>query len=165
MPLELSLILRFIVLVFVQIFVLDNIQFMGYINPMIYVLFILSLPVKFPKWISLLLAFILGLIIDIFSNTLGVHIFATVLLAFIRIPIINLLVAFDENVNPTPSFRSFGVNKYVKYVVICVTLHHFALFMVEAFSFINFDVTLLKILLSSLVSVSLIFIVQSFKTK
>lgn len=165
MPFVFQLIIRFIALVAVQIFVLDNIHFLGYINPMIYVLFVLSLPVRFPKWIALLLAFALGLIIDIFSTTLGMHTFATVLLAFARYPIINLFTAFDEGANPSPSFRTFGVWTYVKYVIICVFLHHFTLFIIESFTFVGFWHILPKMLLSIVVTSSLIFIIQSFKTK
>ncbi|VBB47044.1 Rod shape-determining protein MreD [uncultured Paludibacter sp.] len=165
MPLAFQIIIRFIVLVFLQIFVLDNIQFLGYINPMIYVLFVLSLPVRFPKWISFLLAFFLGLIIDMFSNTLGMHTFATVFLAFVRTPVINVLTSFDEGVNPVPSYKTFGVNNYVKYVVICVLLHHFTLFMIETFSFTSFTFTFLKILMSSVVTILLILLVQTFKSK
>lgn len=165
MLLAFQIIIRFIVLVFLQIFVLDNIQFLGYINPMIYVLFILSLPVRFPKWISFLLAFFLGLTIDVFSNTLGMHTFATVFLAFARTPVINLLTSFDEGINPVPSYKTFGVNNYVKYIVLCVFLHHFTLFMIETFSFASFTFTFLKILTSSAVTILLILLVQTFKTK
>ena len=76
-------ILRFIFLILIQVFLLDNIQFMGYINPMIYVLFILLLPVRFPRWALLISAFAMGLIIDVFSNTAGMHTFALVFAAFL----------------------------------------------------------------------------------
>ena len=65
-------ILRFILVVLVQVFVLDNIQFLGYVSPMLYILFILSLPVRFPRGGVLLLAFFIGLIIDMFNNTMGI---------------------------------------------------------------------------------------------
>ncbi len=165
MQIEIRLILQFILLLLVQIFVLDNIQFLGFINPMIYVLFILSLPVKFPKWLSLIIAFIMGLIIDIFSNTLGMHAFATVFLAFLRIPLTNLLLSFDDGVNPTPSFKTFGVSNYLKYVAVCVFIHHFVLFSIESFSFSSFIFMLYRIILSSVVTILLILVVQSFKSK
>lgn len=165
MPLVFQLIIRFIFLILIQIFVLDNIQFLGYINPMIYILFILSLPIRFPKWLSLILAFILGFIIDVFSNTLGMNTFATVFLAFVRVPIINLIISFDEGANPAPSFQNFGVNNYVKYVILCVFIHHLILFMTESFSFTSFWFTLIKTLLSSVVTILLIFMIKSFKTR
>ena len=74
-------IFSFIVLILLQVLVLNNVQFLGFLNPYIYILFILSLPVKFPRWITLILGFVLGLIIDVFSNTIGTHAFATVLIA------------------------------------------------------------------------------------
>ena len=83
-------IISFILLVLVQVLALNNIQFLGYINPYIYILFILSLPVRLPQWITLLLGFVLGLTIDTFSNTMGTHAFATVLIAFLRNGIIKL---------------------------------------------------------------------------
>lgn len=131
MAVALQNILRFIFLILLQVFILDNIQFMGYINPMIYVLFILSLPVRFPKWALLILAFIMGLIIDVFSNTAGMHSFALVFAAFLRTPVINIFTSIDEGSNPTPSFHTFGVSAYVKYVVILVLIHHFILFFIN----------------------------------
>lgn len=165
MPLIFQIFIRFIVLVAVQVFVLDNIQFLGYINPSLYILFILSLPVKFPKWIELLLAFLLGFIIDVFSNTLGINTFATVLVAFIRTPLINLFTNFDEGFNPTPSYKTFGVLNYIKYIVFSVLVLETALISLESFSIINVPSILLKIIMSSVVTIILILLLQTFKSK
>ena len=165
MAVALQNILRFIFLILLQVFILDNIQFMGYINPMIYVLFILSLPVRFPKWALLILAFIMGLIIDVFSNTAGMHSFALVFAAFLRTPVINIFTSLDEGSNPTPSFHTFGVSAYVKYVVILVLIHHFILFFIESFSFLHLTLLIPKIIFSSTVTILLILGLQSFKSK
>lgn len=158
-------IFSFVILVLIQVLALNNIQFLGFINPYIYILFILSLPVKFPRWLSLILAFILGLTIDTFSNTIGMHTFATVLIAFFRNGIIKLFTSIEEGSNPVPSFYSFGVGAYIKYVVFMVLLHHSSLFFLEAFSFQNFWMTMLRILLSSFVTVLLILGIRSFNRK
>lgn len=71
MTLALQNIIRFVLLVLAQVLILNNIQFLGYINPYIYILFIFSLPYRTPQWLILSLAFILGLTIDIFSKTWG----------------------------------------------------------------------------------------------
>ena len=165
MAVALQNILRFIFLILLQVFILDNIQFMGYINPMIYVLFILSLPVRFPKWALLILAFIMGFIIDVFSNTAGMHSFALVFAAFLRTPVINIFTSIDEGSNPTPSFHTFGVSAYVKYVVILVLIHHFILFFIESFSFLHLTLLIPKIIISSTVTILLILGLQSFKSK
>lgn len=165
MPTVFQNIFRFVLLVLFQVLVLNNIQFLGYINPYLYILFILSLPVQTPRWFSLVLAFALGLTIDAFSNTMGMHAFATVLVTFLRDGIIKLFTAIEEGNNPTPSFHTFGVSAYIKYVVVMVFIHHFTLFFLEAFSFTNFWITGAKILLSSLITILIIFGFQSLKTK
>lgn len=165
MPTVLQNIIRFILLVLVQVLVLNNIQFLGYINPYLYILFILALPVQMPRWATLLLAFGLGLIIDTFSNTIGMHAFATVLMAFLRNGIIKLFTSIEEGNNPTPSFYTFGVSAYVKYMVVLVLIHHTTLFLLEAFSFTNFGITVAKIILSSFVTILMILGIQSLSKK
>jgi len=165
MPVVLQNIFRFIILVLAQVLVLNNIQFLGYINPYLYILFILALPVQMPRWMTLLLAFALGLTIDIFSNTGGMHASASVLVAFSRNGIIKLFTSIEEGNNPTPSFYTFGVSAYVKYVVSLVFIHHTTLFILEAFSFANFWITFAKIILSSLVTVLMILGIQSLSKK
>ena len=86
-------VLRFFALILLQVLVLNNIQFSGYINPNVYVLFILMLPVQTPGWIVLISSFLLGISIDMFSDSLGLHATASVLIAFIRPNIINILSA------------------------------------------------------------------------
>lgn len=165
MILFLQNILRFIILILVQIFVLNNIRLLGYINPYIYILFIFALPVKFSRPLSLLLAFILGLIIDMFSNTPGMHTFATVLIAFLRNPVINLYTSIEEGANPEPSFYTFGVAGFVKYIITLVLIHHTAFFILEIFSFIGFGYTLIRIILNSLISIIIILGISLLKKK
>jgi len=158
-------IFRFIILVLFQVLVLNNIQFLGYINPYLYILFILSLPYQTPQWLTLLLGFGLGLTIDTFSNTMGMHAFAVVMVAFLRGGIIKLFTAIEEGNNPTPSFHTFGVSAYIKYVVVMVLIHHATLFLLEAFNFSNFWIIVFKITLSTLLTIFLILGIQSLKTK
>lgn len=158
-------IFRFIILVLVQVLVLNNIQFMGYISPCIYILFLLSLPVRTPRWLELILAFVLGIVIDIFFNTLGLHAFASVLVAFLRVPFLKRITTLEENVNIEPSIQTLGAGAYAKYMVVLVLIHHITLFYLEAFTFTHFWVTLYRALLSSVVTILLIFGVQLLKRK
>ena len=87
--------LRFAVLVLVQVLILNNIQISGYLNPYVYVLFVLLLPFETPNWLLLVVAFLLGLSIDLFSQTPGIHAFATVFMAFFRPFILNVLSPRD----------------------------------------------------------------------
>lgn len=164
MILFLQNIARFLLLILVQVFVLNNIRFSGFINPYIYVLFILLLPVRFPRWLSLIVGFVTGLIIDSFTNTPGIHTFATVLLAYLRNPVINAFLSIEEGANPVPGFYSFGVSAFVKYVISLVILHHTAFYFLEIFSFENAGQTIIRLLMNSVVTILIILGIQSFKT-
>lgn len=155
----------FIILVLVQVLALNNVQFLGFINPYIYIFFLLSLPARLAQWITLILAFVLGLTIDMFSNSMGTHAFATVMMAFFRSPTIQLFTSIEEGINPIPSYYSFGVGAYIKYVVLMVLIHHSTLFFIEAFSFANLWIVFSKIILSSAVTIFLVLGIRSFYKK
>lgn len=165
MILLLQNIFRFILLIVIQVFVLNNIHFMGFINPYIYILFILLLPVKLQRWISLILAMLMGLIIDIFNNTPGIHAASAVMLAFLRNPVISIFTSIEEGSNPVPSFYTFGVGAFVKYVITLTFIHHFMLFILEVFSWTDFSQTLLRISINTLITVVIILGIQSLNKK
>ena len=151
-------IILFIVIVLVQLLVCNNIQFSGYVNPYVYILFILVLPVQIQTWLMLLIAFVLGFVIDVFCDTMGLHIFATVAAAFVR-PFVLSIVAPRDGYDPMLdlSMHSYGIKWYLTYSSIIVFVHHFLLFYMEVFRLSNFFGTLLRVILSSIIS--LIFIV------
>ncbi len=150
-------VIMFIVLVLIQVLILNNIQFSGLINPYIYILFILLLPFTIPGYLLLGLSFLLGLTIDMFTNTPGIHTGATVLLGFAR-PGIARLVASREIIEKsnTPNMSLLGFASFIKYTVFSVLVHHLFLFYAEAFSFSGFFETLLRFLLSSIFSIAII---------
>ena len=84
-------ILRFVLLVLIQVFVLNNIRINGYINPHLYVLFILLLPFETPGWLLLVSSFSIGLSIDLFAHTPGLNAAASTFIAFIRPGFIRIL--------------------------------------------------------------------------
>lgn len=150
---------RFVLLVLVQILVLNNLNLGGYINPYFYVLFIILLPVDISKSQLLLLAFLLGLTIDFFGNTLGLHAASTVLMAFTRPGIINLFFSNIEfNAKEEPSLQRLKFGGFFRYVFLMVFIHNFTLFMLEIFSFNDFLYTLYRIMLNTLLTILLIFI-------
>jgi rod shape-determining protein MreD len=153
--------LRFIVLVFIQVVILNNIQINGFINPYLYVLFILLLPFETPNWLLLTLSFLLGLSIDIFSNTLGMHASACVFMAYLRPYILNYLSLREGYEQGTsPGISKYGFAWFFKYCMILVVAHHSFLFFIEVFSFSNLSETLIRIFLSSLFTLSLLIISQ-----
>jgi len=145
---------------------MNNIQLGGYLNPYIYVLFLLSLPFETPKWGLLVLGFLLGLTIDLFSHTVGMHTSACVFMAFMRPMVLGTLEPRDGYEPDTyPSVRDYGLNWYFKYSSILILAHHLFLFYIEMFKLDNFFHTLSRALLSGLLSLIFILIIKVFIKK
>lgn len=148
-------------LVLLQVLLLNHIQFSGYVNPYLYVLFILLLPFDTPKFLLLILGFMLGLTIDIFSNTPGVHASATTFMAFMRPSVINLISSRDVlELNTPPRLHTLGLSWFFRYTLILVLLHHFFLFYVEAFTLKGFFLTFFRCVLSSVFTITLVILSQ-----
>ena len=126
-------IVRFIVLVLVQVLVLNHINFLGYINPYIYILFIALYPIKNDRLLLLTLAFFLGLSVDLFSDSGGVHAAASVLIAYIR-PIILKFSFGAIYEHQTIKFGSTDFGQRLTYLTILIFIHHFVLFTLEIFN-------------------------------
>lgn len=156
-------IIRFVILVLVQILIFNNIEIGGYINPYVYILFILLLPFETPAWVTLSLGFILGLIIDIFSETLGMHTAATVLISFIRPYVLSSFAPRDGYETRTlPRVFYYGLPWFIKYTIIMVLVHHLVLFYIEIFRFQDFFAILLRVILSTIFSSALVILSQFF---
>jgi len=153
----------FVLLILLQVFVLNNIQLSGYINPMIYVLFILLLPFETSGWLLLLLGFATGLTIDMFMNTLGMHSSATIVRAYARPHVISMLSQrVDMDFKGAPTMNTTGIQWYIRYAIILVFIHHLFLFFIETFSFSSFFSTLWRITLSTVITCSVVLVAQYF---
>jgi len=156
-----SNILRFIPLVLFQVLILNNIELAGYINPFLYVLFILMFPFDVSKPFLLIASFITGLMVDMFSNTMGMHAAACVFLGFVRPFILRYIEprgGYEHDASPT--IRDMGLAWYFSYAGLLVFLHHLLLFYLEVFRLSEFFSTLNRVLLSSCFSILLILLCQ-----
>lgn len=150
----------FIVLVLVQVLFLNQVQFSGFANPYIYILFIMLLPLKSARYVHLVGAFLLGLSVDVFSNTLGIHAFASVFVAYFRPLLIGLITNREEDMSDYPGLKQNGFVWFLYYTCLMVFIHHSVLFYVEVFSFTNFFGTLYRVFLSSVLSIFVIVLSQ-----
>ncbi len=141
--------LRFIGLLALQLLVLNYIRINGYINPYIYILFMMLLPFGIKGWVLLLWGFVLGYTVDVFMATPGLHTGATVLMAFMRPTIIRMSSGAQQSENLfEPSLSKMGINWFFSYSLSLVVIHHFALFFLESFSIAQIGNTLLRTLYS-----------------
>ncbi|OBX23928.1 MULTISPECIES: rod shape-determining protein MreD [Bizionia] len=145
---------QFIVLVLAQVLVLNHINFLGFINPYVYVIFILLFPVNNNRLIFLLLSFALGLTIDVFLDSGGIHAAAAVTTAFIR-PVVLKFCFGSVYEHHTIKFKNVDFGAKVIYFVILILIHHFILFALEIFNFNDIILVLQKTLFSSIFTIIL----------
>ena len=159
---------RFFILLFVQVLVLDNIRLGGYINPYVYVLFILLLPVETPGLLLMAISFVLGLAVDMFNNTLGIHAAACVLLAFVRPYLLKIMAPRDGYEGERPlSLQVMGFGWFITYCALMIFIHHAVIFYLEVFRLSEFFSTFFRMMLSMVLTVGLILLTEFFffKTK
>lgn len=154
-------IIRFFLLVLVQVLIIKNIELGRFINPFIYVLFIIVLPFETPKWLLLVSGFILGISIDMFYDTSGMHAAASVLMAYARPGILKLFSPRDGYESGTqPTIQYLGVPWFLSYAGILILLHHLILFYIEIFRLNEFFSTFFRVIVSSIFTLILIVISQ-----
>ena len=153
--------IRFIVLLATQVFLLKNTGYYNLSVPYLYILFILLLPFNIPNGLLFLLAFISGITVDVFYDTLGLHALACSVMAFVRIVYISITVQRDGFDNePEPRLGIMGFRWFVFYAVILAFFHHLVLFTFEAFRISEFGFTIIRVLLSALLSTILILVAE-----
>lgn len=156
-------IIRFILLILTQVFVLYQIPPLHqYVTPLLYFIFILWLPFTIGRSQLLIVSFITGLTLDFFTKTPGMHAAACVLIGYIRPFIINIIVPQQgaEFNYREPSATALGNAQYIIYVVVLTLLHHGALFTIQAFQFGNILYLVFKTLGAAIISFILILIVE-----
>ncbi|WP_242082483.1 rod shape-determining protein MreD [Aestuariivivens sediminis] len=147
-------VVRFIVLVFAQVLIFNHINFLGYVNPYPYILFILLFPVKNNRMLFILFSFILGLTIDLFLDSGGIHAAASVLAAYAR-PIF-LKSSFGTIYEyQTIKFNTVEFGSKLTYIAFLTAIHHIVLFSLEIFSVSKIILILQKTLFSCIFTILL----------
>ena len=159
-------IIRFCVILLIQVLILNKVTLQWWAQPAgfpvfipyLYPLFILLLPFETPVALLLVAGFLCGLSVDAFMNTAGIHAFATVLIAYFRINVLNALLPknLSEYAGQTPSVKNMGWLPFIVYVSFLIVLHHAPFFTIELWSLSNIGYLLLKIFASAFTSVLLI---------
>ncbi len=130
---SLNNIARFFLLLAAQLLIFNNIHLFGFLNPLIYVLFIILYPVNDDKTILLISSFIMGLTIDYFCNSGGVHAFASIILAYNRPTLFKFCFGLSYE------YQTVRINDVLTperffFILISILLHHTILFIMEIFS-------------------------------
>ena len=149
--------------VLLQVLVLNEILFFTYINPYLYLILIINLPLKTPKWFLLFYAFSIGFLIDLFGGNLGFHSTATIFFAFIKPTISKITIPYNilEDTNEI-TLKKIGSKSFIVFSYLMILTHSIILFGLEHLH-LNFYI-LSKIIASSLVTLVLILITEIFKS-
>ncbi len=140
-----------------QILVINNIELSSYINPYVYIAFIITLPVTMKPWQIVFLSFLTGATMDAFSSTPGLHIAATNFMGYIRIHYLRVTTTKEDlEGRMVPSISQKGIVWFTVYAFMMIFLHHLVLFFLEIYGFHEFFSTLMRVLVSTLVTLLLI---------
>lgn len=155
-----------VVVLFVQVFVLNNLSISPLVAPMVYIVLLLLLPIESSQWKMLGAGLLLGVLMDITMGTPGLNTLVTLPIAFFRRPLLFALgglssMSKEEGI---PSVRRLGL-RFHRYFVVMIILHSLLFYFVEWLSFDNFGILVLRILCSTLCSLILDYIIISLFVK
>lgn len=151
----------FWVVVLLQFFLFSNLSLGVYINPLIYIAFIVLLPMQISAFALLMLGLLLGGVMDLMMGTFGINTIACLFIAFTRPFILRINVGLDEiKDGGIPCVRRLGLKKFLKYTTLVVLIHSLIYFSLETATTTYYYLTLLRVLVSSLINLVLIYACQ-----
>ncbi|MBL4605780.1 MAG: hypothetical protein JKY02_09030 [Flavobacteriaceae bacterium] len=155
---KISVFIWAVLILLLQVFVLNNINFSGYINPYLYITFVFIFPLNKNRFTFLLLAFLYGLTIDFFSDIGGVFAFSLLSIAYLRLFFIRVFFKKTELDYLLFNLHSEQFGQVFNYVVTLTLIHHFILISLDNFSFDNLGGVFLNTLYSSIFTLVIYFL-------
>ena len=148
--------------IFLQVLIFNQIHLWGIAVPLVFIYIIFKIPLSLSTVWLLTLSFLLGLVIDIFSNTPGMNALACTILAFMRRPILSLYLPHGyDYATAVPSIRTFGMWLYVRYSFTLSLMYCTLIFLIESLSLFDLPYLILRILSSTVLTFVLILCIDS----
>lgn len=147
---------RLLLVLALQVLLFDHLHIGNWGVVMMYVLFLINLPVRIPRWAEMLIGLTVGLVMDMWHSSLGIHIAACVALSFARPLLLNQAVQDVERIKDNMSILTIGRIEYTKCAVILTVLHHFIVFSLETWNIQFWWIVLLQTLVSSIMTLCII---------
>lgn len=156
--------MMFLVVIFLQV-VCNRICLFNIAVPFVFIYFILRLPLSLSvNWV-MTLSFLIGLVVDIFSNTYGMYAMSSTIIGGLRKPVFTLFYPREDEMSiPIPSISTLGVSTYLKYMFTLVLIFCVVIYVIQLFTFYNFGLTLMRIIGSSLLTAVILFGFDSIVT-
>ena len=155
--------LLFFGLMLVQALVLNHVHLFGVATPLLYVYFAISFRRGMPKWAMLVWSFLLGLSIDVFSNTPGLAAASMTLVAAVQPYLLELFIQRGDDDEVLPSILTFGLGKFSLFALILTFVYCVVFFTLESFTFFNWIQWLLNMGTSVLLTLLLVLVVDNLR--
>lgn len=159
----LRLSLRVLLLLALQVFVCNNIHFLGYATPLLTCAMLVYFPQQTSRVGMLLWSFVLGLAVDVFSNTPGLCAGSMTFVAMVRPMLLDLQAPKDKDENLVPSFRNMGFWRHVRFVFSLVFAHVASYHLMDSFSFFHLTDLLLSFFSSTIFSFLMVLLLESLR--
>jgi len=156
----------FVTLIVAQVVVFNHLCLFNVAIPLTFIYFIVKLPVNLSVNWAMTFSFLMGLMVDIFSNTQGMNALTCTVLAAMRLPVLRLYFPREDDMNnPEPSMRTLGPSVYMKYLLTFVAIYCSLFFVIEAFTFYNWPLMILRILASTLLTFIILLAFESLTAR
>lgn len=155
----------FLILVLAHVFVLNHIHLFGFATPLPYIYFIFLFRRNYPQWAIILWGFLMGLIIDTFSNTPGVSAASLTLIAAIQPYLLRPFTSRESAEDLQPGIGTLGFGQYVWYSIVLTLIYCLVFFSLEMFSFFNIFIWLQCVGGSALLSLFLILVIEHVRSR
>ncbi len=152
-----------IALFLLQVFVLNHVHLFGIATPLLYIYFVIQFRHNYPQWGIMLWAFVMGLLIDIFSNTPGISSFSLTFISAIQPFALKLFVPRESSKELKPGMDSLGFGKYTYFVLLLCFIYSIVFFSLDMFSFFNWSEWGACILSSTLLTTILILVIENVR--
>lgn len=157
--------IRFIALLLLQVFVFNNINLFGFVNPMIYIAWVFLFPIRKNITLLLIFSFLLGISVDFFSDSGGINAAATVFIAFVRLPILKVILKKSDFDFILFNLRTVSFIKALSFISILTVIHHLIVFSLAYFSFSDVISILYNSFLTSFVTIIIVLLGIAIFTK
>ena len=128
---------QIMIILALQVLVFDYIHLWGYATPLLGVMVVVYSPLSDNRVTNLVMSFLAGIVMDMFTNSPGVAAASMTLASFVQHPLLEMMVPKDSDENMLPSWHTMGMSSYSAYLAIMLAVYHVAYFVLEVFSFIN----------------------------
>ena len=147
---------RLLLIFVLQVLLFDHLHIGSWGIVMMYILFLINLPIRIPRWAEMLIGLLVGIMMDVWHSSLGIHIAACVALSFVRPLLLNNAIQDIERIKDNISVQTIGRIEYTKCAVVLTILHHFIVFSLETWNIQFWWIVILQTLISSAMTLCVI---------